>query len=298
MGEYSSTADQLAAQRTSQGLQHDSQLAQFLLGQKQARDAQQIQGQQAMNLAQQQAQLKDQLDEAKANRDVEGLKRVQELGVGGRGIKFGEVGVTEQPQPNPVQQAMLETRKQNANTGIVKSVKSDFDKVAGKSQQQITAAQSIKNALDSGNVLTLGQIKAQLPLMEGENYRPTDAERKMMLSPTGEGAIASLKNYLGGDSAAISDSQRKALYDYVQKKVAIENQHVDRSRKEVLDRWKNRVQTMDPQSFDELSNSLGSSSQELMKQIQGGSAGGAKPDMNAIMQEIQALKAKKAQAGQ
>lgn len=181
--------------------------------------------------------------------------------VGAEGFSIGKDLV------DPATGGAATARAESNTQRLIKNIIGDFNTQVGKSPQQVRAAQAILEAVKRGDITTVGAVKAQLPLLEGENYRPTDAERKMMLSTTGEGRWADLKNFLGGDSASLSESQKTALNNYTQKRLADEQERISRVRSEVLKRWK-PSNGLTPQDQEELSNTLGLSSEQLATQLQ------------------------------
>ncbi len=175
----------------------------------------------------------------------------------------------EAPGPNPLAQIRADSQQERMRQNLISKVKSDYDKGVGTSPKRILAGQSVMKALDSGDITTLGRIKAQLPILEGENFKPTDAEREIMLQPTAEGAFGKLKNYLGGDSVPASPAQLNALRKFVESKLKEEQGLIKRTRGETLSRWKPNVKALDPDSMDALATTLGASSDELLQELQG-----------------------------
>lgn len=208
------------------------------------------------------------LDQAKEDRNLNTAKDLVtqnpdwNINLGGS----GGVGLSKQKtavDPNAT------VRRDNLHRMLIKDVASDYDKRTQGVKTGMQAAQSVINALDAGDIQTLGQIKANLPRLEGEKFKPTDAERQMMLQPTGQGAFERLSNYFKGDNAAISDTQKSALRKIVQQKIENAQKDMSGSQNEVTTRWGHRISELSPEEQQDLSASLGSSAGSVIKAIPG-----------------------------
>lgn len=283
----------LEAQAQQQASQRDANLKQLLMGQ---------QHQNSMDEATQKTQL-----------GVDSLQKVGALAKSGQlptNMGISADGVSVSPKDNTMGMMRADAQQEKNRQNLITKIKADYDKVSGPATKRMGAAQSVLDALNRGDITTVGRIKAQLPTLEGENYKPTDAERELILQPTAAGNFAKLKNFLGGDSAAVSQSQTEALKKFVQDKLNEEQQGLGRNRKEVLMRYKPNVKALSGDQLDALSSTLGMSNEDLMGHLQNQLNSGAPtsvagpkaaapagmagmPDQNAIMAELARRKGKK-----
>lgn len=206
------------------------------------------------------------------------------------GVSLQGSGVSLSPHDTSMQQANQQARQDDRHERTIGKVTNDINKdytgLVGKSPARVQAAQAIIEALKSNDISSTGRIKAQLPLLEGENYKPSDAEREIILQATGEGNLAKLKNFFGMSSPALSQSQKDALGKYVQNRLTDEQGLIDRSRAEVLQRRQPNLRSMTDQDVKDISASLGMSANELIKHLQSGAA--PQPQQNMAAPQMQA----------
>ncbi len=194
------------------------------------------------------------------------------------GVSVSKEGASitpKDPKDNSLGLLRLDNQQERLRQNLITKVKGDYDKVSGPATKRMAAAQSVIEALNRGDITTLGRIKAQLPVLEGENYKPTDAEREIMLQPTAEGVADKLKNYLGGDNVGASQAQLGALRKFVQDSINREKEGLGRNRKEVLMRYKTNVRALSPDQMDSLAGTLGMSNEELIGHLQDRAAPGS-----------------------
>ncbi len=195
------------------------------------------------------------LQQQKNDSDAASLAQLLSIAKPGDTIKMGDVSVGKK-DPTLQKQAELD-RQERLGQVVTSRVTSDFEKQAAPIKQRIQALESVRNAVMSNNNLTLGQIKAMLPKLEGETYRPTDVERKMMLTPTAEGGMSQLKNFFGGDSVQASQSQIQALMDYTTSKHKLDSENLNNAADEVLKRWSPILSKHRDININDLRSSLG-----------------------------------------
>lgn len=248
----------------------------------------------------QQAHTQGAMDQEKQKQAL-GMQNIQQLQktTPGAAVKAGDVSVTPKPDPE-IKQAMRDQEKMPYH---IAKITSDYRKTVGDLDSRLSAARSVSDALKQNDIQTLGQLKAQLPRLEGERFRPTDTERKVMLQPTFANSAERLKNFFAGDDAAISDNQRAAILKIVDTKVSEANKDLQRARREVMSRWKGHVRGMTPDDFENLANSLGSTSEELLQDMQSSPASKENPkhakptSMSSAPMSFQDWKAQKAKQG-
>lgn len=210
-----------------------------------------------------QQQAKEDADKSQEQRHLETLQQLQKTSPGAS-VKVGETSVSPKPDAE-LKQAMRDQEKMPYH---ISKITSDYRKTVGDLDARLSAAKNVSDAIKQNNIQTMGQLKAQLPRLEGERFRPTDTERKLMLQPTYDTTKERLQNYFAGDNAAISDTQRAAIVKILDTKLEQAGKDLQRSRKEVLNRWKGHVRGMSPEDFEKLANSLGSTSEELLNDLQ------------------------------
>lgn len=271
MPDYTSEANELANKKALANDSQTNELFKALIQQRNDRGMQQVKGQQEMGQLAAQGQqnkdlslYKDQLGQQGTLRNIDLANQNLKTGMG---ISLGENGNVSFSRP--VQDVNTGVRRDNLNQRLVKDVAADYDKRTAGMKPAIQSAQSIINALDSGDIQTLGQIKANLPRLEGEKFKPTDAERKLMLQDTAQGYWDKAKNFVAGDSAAISENQKKAIRNIVNQKIANASQDMEGSKGEVMQRWGHRVKQLGPDEVADLEASLGSSSKHVVDSTPG-----------------------------
>lgn len=262
MADYRSPVDMQNAQDFGAGAAFGSvnQLAQLLQRKQLAEQAQQHDANQLLlsNLLKQQAQQQAQ---------QESIKQTEALAQQHPGMGVGVTAEGASIHPSPAM-ATYDLRAERNRQNLIKNMKADYDKAVGTQPRRLQALQSVQKALEEGNIASLGQLKASLPVLEGENYKPTDKERELMISPTAAGGYAKLKNMMGmGDDIPLSDIQKQAFHGFVSRKLAEEAALADRAKKEVAQRWKGHVRALGPADLEEVEGSLGLSSGELIQHI-------------------------------
>lgn len=185
----------------------------------------------------------------------------------GNSFAFNENGLNIGKDPTVASASIA--RDESNRQRLIKNIQDTYNKIVGKSPEAARAARNVLAALDAGDITTVGRLKAQLPQLEGENYRPTDAERKAMLNETGEGAFANLKNWIGGDNAALSKAQIDKFRALANKRLEDETTQVTRGRKEALARWVSGARALSPEQMADVAGTLGMSQEELMQELQG-----------------------------
>lgn len=165
-------------------------------------------------------------------------------------------------------QDRLDVSKQRLESTIIPKVTGDFDKVSVDSKSRLQALQAVQEALSKGDIASLGQLKANMVMLENQKSKPTDSERKIIIPDTAKGWVIDKLNKLGiANDLPLSDSQKKAFSDFVLRKQGEEQSNIDRARKEVLTRWGSSLGKLDPQTAEGLANSLGMSGADLIQHL-------------------------------
>lgn len=186
-----------------------------------------------------------------------------------RGASVSAEGLSVSPRDNTMANARLDDRKERTNLKVVHDLTGDYNKLAGQSPARVLAAQAVLAALKDGDISSIGRIKANLPKLEGENYKPTDAERELILQATGEGKLNKLKNFFGMSTPALSEAQKTALESYTKNRLADEQALLDRSKAETMKRYGSSLRNLAPEDAAAVESSLGMGAGELLKQLQG-----------------------------
>lgn len=180
-------------------------------------------------------------------------------------------------------------------TTLINSVVSDFNKgEGGKLYKGLAAAQGVINGLQSGDITTSGRVKANLPSLEGENYKPTDAEREIMIQHTGSGDYKTFLNKVGigpdSGNATLSPQQMNAIAAFSNARMGEFGAGLKRAQDEIRNRWETRShELLGPVESEKMFGSLGAGSGQFISHIQ------ESPGYKA--QEERALQPKKIQSG-
>lgn len=178
-------------------------------------------------------------------------------------IEVGKEGVKITPKDNTANADRADRNKRMAVSAITK----DYNNLVGTAPKRAQAAQAVLEALDSGDTTSLGRIKANLPLLEGEQYKPTDQERELILQTTGEGMVGKLRNFLGMSQPALGAEQQNQLRSYAQSRLKDDQGTVERARGEINSRWANQLKSMPPDMIAELSGTFGQGNSKLSQQL-------------------------------
>lgn len=120
------------------------------------------------------------------------------------------------------------------------AVQTEYNKIIGKSREQITALNTIETMLKDPTNISTGALRVQLARASGEVGNLAQQEQNRALPTSLWGDVKGIGNYItGGTSTTLTDAQKTAIQQYlVEKRAAIEEK-VARATEEVSQRAPN-----------------------------------------------------------
>ncbi len=133
-----------------------------------------------------------------------------------------------------------ETQAQNDKKDIRSSrlettaVQGEFNKIIGKSRDQLKALNALKLLMKNPDSVTTGAVSTALPRIHGEVGNLAIQEQKKALPTSLKGDLVGAWNYVTGDTATtINDAQAKAINKYIIEREAVIRDNLENGRNEV-----------------------------------------------------------------
>jgi hypothetical protein len=185
-----------------------------------------------------------------------------------QGVKIGDVSVNA-AQIDPYKELNYNAKIESKKSDLITKMKKDYDNLSKGSSDRVRIGAQLADAIQNNNSMTQGQMKAMIPRLESEMGKVSDKERELMINPTLEGTVARMKNWWGGDAAAVSESQKQAATQTIQQMVAREKANLARNRDEITRRYGAGLSMLPPEHREAVINSFGSGMDDLGTHVQG-----------------------------